>query len=36
MVKHILKDGREVKDISGHIVPEKDFPSIYKYLRRHT
>lgn len=29
MVKHVLKDGRRVKTIEGHLIKRKDFPAIY-------
>ena len=34
MVKHILKNGKEVKDITGHIVRKKDVPSLYELLKK--
>ena len=34
MVKHILKDGKEVKDITGHVVKVKDAPVAYEVIRR--
>lgn len=33
MVKHILKSGREVKDISGHIIKKSDNPAIYQLVK---
>lgn len=29
MVTHILKDGRVLKDITGHVVKKEDVPMIY-------
>ena len=34
MVKHVLKDGTEVKDIAGHVVKKKDVPTIYELLKK--
>ncbi len=34
MIKHILKDGREVKSIAGHIVTKEEAPIIYTILRK--
>lgn len=34
MVKHILADGTEVKDITGHIVKREDVPIIYEIFER--
>ena len=32
MVRHILKDGRELKDIRGHIVKAEDAKTAYKVI----
>lgn len=32
MVKHVLKDGTVLTDITGHIVKVKDVESVYKLL----
>lgn len=29
MVKHILKNGKEVKDIKGHIVRKEELKALY-------
>lgn len=34
MVKHILKDGTQVKDITGHVVRKKDAPMVYDLVER--
>ena len=34
MVYHILRDGRQVTDISGHIVRVDDAPEVYNVLDR--
>ena len=34
MVKHILKDGTELKDIAGHIVKKTDAPILYEIVKR--
>ena len=33
MVKHILRSGKEVKTVKGHIIRRKDCPQIYQLLR---
>ena len=33
-VRHFLKDGREVKDIKGHVVRMDDAKSIYTIIDR--
>lgn len=30
---HILKNGREVKNISGHIIKKTDVPEIYQLVK---
>lgn len=32
MVKHVLKDGRTVAEISGYTLKKGDFPAIYATL----
>jgi len=32
MIKHVLKDGRVLDDISGHKVTRKDNPIIYQII----
>lgn len=32
MVKHVLKDGTNVNDITGHIVKMKDARSVYNLI----
>ena len=32
MVRHILKDGKEVKDISGHMVKVSEFKAVYRII----
>lgn len=34
MIRHILKDGTVVKDITGHIVKKKDAPAVYTILEK--
>ena len=34
MVKHILKDGTVLKDITGHKVTRKDAPRTYQILEK--
>lgn len=34
MVKHILKDGKVLKDIEGHLVTRKDAPRLYDILEK--
>lgn len=34
MVKHILKDGTVLKDITGHIVKKEDVPAAYALIER--
>ena len=34
MIKHILKDGTEVKDITGHVVKKEDAPMVYDLVER--
>ena len=33
MVKHILKNGEEVKDISGHVIKKDDAPCLYELIK---
>jgi len=32
MVKHVLKNGQTVQDITGHVVKQEDVPSAYALL----
>ena len=32
MIRHILKDGTVLEDITGHVVKEKDAPSVYALI----
>ena len=32
MVKHVMKDGTVLDDITGHVVRKKDVPSIYALI----
>ena len=34
MVKHVLKDGKVLKDITGHLVTRKDAPRAYDLLEK--
>ena len=34
MVKHILRDGTELKDIKGHRVKKEDVPMFYKAIEQ--
>lgn len=34
MIVHVLKSGKQVKDIAGHKVTKKDAPSFYDLLNR--
>jgi hypothetical protein len=34
MVKHVLKNGQVVQDITGHVIKRKDFPSVYELMER--
>lgn len=34
MIRHILKDGTELSDISGHMVRGEDADPVYQLLRR--
>ena len=34
MVRHILKDGTVVQDITGHTVKRKDAETVYQLLER--
>lgn len=34
MVKNILKDGTEVKDLTGIVIRESDFPAIYHIIKQ--
>ena len=32
MVRHILKSGKEIKSVKGHIIKRSEFPNIYKIV----
>lgn len=32
MVRHILKDGTVLKDITGYVVKKKDVPNVYAVI----
>lgn len=32
MIKHILKNGKAVKDIAGHKVKKEDVPTVYQVI----
>ena len=34
MIVHILKDGKQIKDIKGHKVKKKDVPQFYELVNR--
>ena len=34
MVVHVLKDGTELHDITGHVVKKEDVPSVYALIER--
>ena len=34
MVKHVLEDGKVLKDIAGHLVTRKDAPRLYDLLEK--
>ena len=34
MVRHILRDGTELKDIKGHRVKKEDAPMVYKAIEQ--
>ena len=33
MVKHVLKDGSVVEDISGYVIPVEEFESLYVLIK---
>lgn len=33
-IHHVLKDGTQVKDISGHMVNAADYPVLYEVINR--
>lgn len=33
-IKHVLKDGTQVSDISGHVIKAKDYPVLYEVVNR--
>lgn len=33
MIRHILKNGQEVKDLKGHIVKKEEVPRAYHILK---
>ena len=34
MVKHILKNGKAVKDMTGHVVKKEDAPMVYQIIEQ--
>lgn len=34
MIRHVLKDGRVLRDIKGHLVTKKDAPMSYDILEK--
>ena len=34
MIRHILKDGTALEDITGHTVKREDAPTVYEILER--
>ena len=32
MITHILKNGKVIKDITGHVVKEEDAPTVYALM----
>ncbi len=34
MVKHVLKDGTVLDDISGHVITREQFPEVYDIMDR--
>lgn len=34
MIKHVLKDGTEVENISGMVVKAEDFPVVYEVISK--
>lgn len=34
MIKNILKDGTEVKDLTGIVIRESEFPTIYQIIKK--
>lgn len=34
MIKHVLKDGTEVADISGYVIKAEQFPVLYEIINR--
>lgn len=34
MIRHVLKDGTVLQDITGHKVTKKDAPRVYQLLER--
>ena len=34
MVRHILRNGKELKDIKGHRVKKEDAPMVYKAIEQ--
>lgn len=34
MIKHILRDGTVLQDITGHVVKQKDAPLVYQIMER--
>lgn len=36
MVKHILKNGKAVKDMTGHVVKKENAPMVYQIIEQIT
>ena len=34
MIKHILKDGTVLQDITGHIIKQEDAPMVYQIIEQ--
>lgn len=34
MIKHVLKDGREIESVAGIVIRQKDFPHVYRVIER--
>ena len=34
MIKNILKDGTEVQDLTGTVIKQSDFPTVYQIIEQ--
>lgn len=34
MIRHILKDGTEVEDITGHVIKADEYETLYEVINR--